>query len=217
MTTANRSLATPPRAACDPATTADDDERQLLARLRAGEAAAFETLVREHGGRMLAVARRFLRSEDDCHDTVQDALLSAFRGLSGFAGDAALGTWLHRITVNACLMKLRSRKRKPAVSLDPLLPQFDSTGHHARPVAAWGESPHDPVCRDELRAHVRACIDRLPAPYREILLLRDLEEYDTAETAALLGLTADAVKTRLHRARQALRALLEPRFASQEG
>ncbi len=93
-------------------------EDGLLERLRSGDDAAFEQLVREHGGRMLAVARRFLRQEEDARDAVQDAFLSAYRALEDFEGNARLSTWLHRIVVNAALMKLRTRRRKPERSIE---------------------------------------------------------------------------------------------------
>src|SRR5260370_37740058 len=86
-------------------------EAQLLARVRAGDEEASAALVRKYGGRMLAVARRFLRNEEDSADAVQDAFLSAFRSLHGFEGRSALGTWLHRIVVNVCLLRLRARSQ----------------------------------------------------------------------------------------------------------
>jgi RNA polymerase sigma-70 factor (ECF subfamily) len=185
------------------------DDLELLERVRAGDERACEALVRRHGGRMLAVARRFLRTEEDSADAVQDAFLSAFRSLAGFAGNAALGTWLHRIVVNVCLMRLRARSRRREVRIDDLLPTFDETGHHSRPVRPWGDHALDRLTRAERCAQVRACIDELPEPYREVLLLRDIEELDTEQTAEHLGINPGAVKTRLHRARQALRTLLE--------
>jgi RNA polymerase sigma-70 factor (ECF subfamily) len=192
------------------------EDAGLLARVRAGDGSACEALVRRHGGRMLAVARRFLRAEEDSADAVQDAFLSAFRSLDGFEGDSALGTWLHRIVVNVCLMKLRARSRRREVRIDELLPTFDATGHHARPVQPWDDQALERLTRAETRAQVRECIDRLPQTYREVLLLRDVEELDTEQTAGQLGITPGAVKTRLHRARQALRALLEPLALGEE-
>jgi RNA polymerase sigma-70 factor, ECF subfamily len=193
----------------DPGANGSDDAR-LLDRIRDGDESACEALVRQHAGRMLAVARRFLRTEEDSADAVQDAFLSAFRSLDGFAGNAALGTWLHRIVVNVCLMRLRARSRNREVRIDDLLPTFDETGHHSRPVRPWEDQALARLTQAETRAHVRACIDRLPDPYRQILLLRDIEELDTERTAQHLGINPGAVKTRLHRARQALRTLLEP-------
>ena len=98
--------------------------------------------------------------------------------------------------------------------MDDLLPTFDEAGHHARPVRAWAESASGMLVRAETREQVRSCIDRLPEPYKTVLLLRDIEEWDTETTALHLGISTGAVKTRLHRARQALRALLEPLFST---
>lgn len=188
--------------------------RPLAERLRAGEAEAYEELVRANAGRLLAVARRVLRSEEDAQDAqdaVQEAFLSAFRSIDRFEGGARLSTWLHRITVNAALMRLRSRRRKPEESIEALLPRFGEEGHFERLPAPWrdpsGESEAE---RRQLRARVREAVDRLPEPYRTVLLLRDIEELETAEVARMLEITPGAVKTRLHRARQALRSLLDP-------
>jgi RNA polymerase sigma-70 factor (ECF subfamily) len=192
-------------------------EADLLSRLRAGDEQAYEVLVRRYTGRMLAVARRLLGCAEDSADAVQEAFCSAFQALSSFAGTAALSTWLHRIVVNACLMKLRSRSRRRTVSIDDLLPAFDEKGHHIQPVAPWSDEPCNRLERAETHNQVRACIDRLPDDHRTVLLLRDIEELDTEQTAALLGISVPAVKTRLHRARQALRTLLEPIFTPQPG
>ena len=188
----------------------------VLARVRAGDESACEAIVRQHGGRMLAVARRFLGTEEDSADAVQDAFLSAFRALDGFAGNSALGTWLHRIVVNVCLLKLRSRSRSREVQIDELLPTFDQTGHQSRPIRPWEDQALTRLTQAETRARVRECIDRLPDSHREILLLRDIEEFDTEQTAHQLGINPGTVKTRLHRARQALHTLLEP-FVLGEG
>lgn len=169
----------------------------------------FEIFIREYAGRLLAVARRFLRSEEDAADAVQDALLSAFVARSSYRGNSTVYTWLYRIVVNTCLMKIRSRPRATVASLDALLPTFDEDARHARPVSIW-TNKDDQLETEETRAAVRACIDRLPDDYRMVLLLRDIEELDTDEAAAILNLSYVALKTRLHRARQALRMMLEP-------
>jgi RNA polymerase sigma-70 factor (ECF subfamily) len=193
----------------------DPEEAELLVRLRAGDDSAYEQLLRTHSGRMLAVARRFMASEDDAREAVQEAFVSAFKAIDRFAGDARLSTWLHRIVVNACLMKLRTRRRKPEESIDDLLPTFRENGHlDAR---GWRDGADDLMERDEVKTLVRSAIDRLPDSYRTVLLLRDIEEFDTEQTAEALGLTRAAVKTRLHRARQALRQLLDEHFRLEEG
>ncbi|HYV55911.1 MAG TPA: sigma-70 family RNA polymerase sigma factor [Candidatus Nitrosopolaris sp.] len=196
-------------------TPPSDGDGALVERLRAGDPDAFETLVRQYGGRMLATARRLVGTEDDARDAVQEAFLAAFRAIDTFAGTARLSTWLHRIVLNAGLMKLRSRRRRREEPIDDLLPRFDEDGYWAEPTSAWAMSSDVLLERRETRTMVRNAIDRLPANYRSVLLLRDIEELDTDEVASLLGVTPNAVKTRLHRARQALRTLLEREFVGQ--
>jgi len=191
-----------------PESATDDSETQLLDGLRRGDDAAFEQLVRQYGGRMLATARRMLGSDDDARDAVQDAFVSAFKSINSFTGAAKLSTWLHRIVTNAALMKMRSRRRKHEESLDDLLPCFDEAGEWVSGMATNGGAS-DLLEQRETRQIVRRCIDRLPETYRAVLLLRDIEELDTDEAAELLQITPNAVKIRLHRARQALRTLLE--------
>jgi RNA polymerase sigma-70 factor (ECF subfamily) len=185
-------------------------EADLVSGLRAGDDEAAACFVRQYTGKLLAVARRFLRNEDDAADAVQEAFLSAFKSLEQFEGISTLGTWMHRILVNTCLMKLRALARRKTRSIDELLPSFDGTGHHTEPVCSWPETAFEQMASEEARMKVRTCIDQLPDDYRSILLLRDIEEFDTEQTAAILGLNPGAAKTRLHRARQALRKLLEP-------
>lgn len=185
------------------------EEAALLGGIRRGDKRGYEQLVRQYGGMMLAVARRLLRNEDDARDAVQDAFLNAFRALPRFREEAKLSTWLHRIAMNAALMKLRAAKRRSEVNSDYLLPLFDEQGRHAKPVSSLAMTTESLLLSRETRVHVHACIDRLPAAYRTVLILRDIEELDTAEAAEILGTTPNAVKIRLHRARQALRPVLE--------
>lgn len=187
-------------------------EAELLEALREGREEAFETLVRTHSGRMLSVCRRILRNDEEAKDAVQEAFVSAFRGLSSFEGTSRLGTWLHRIAVNASLMRLRSRKRRPEVSIDELLPSFKDDGHARVEPQDWSPSALQLVESRETRDFVRGCIDRLPEIYRLVLLLRDIEEMDTSEAAEVLGVSESVVKVRLHRARHALRRLLGERL-----
>lgn len=191
-----------------------DDEATLIAQLRAGDQAAFEHVVRTYGGRLLAVTRRIVGSEEDARDVVQDAFLNAFKSLDRFEGNAKLSTWLHRIAVNVALMKLRTRKRKPEQSIEGMLPAFLDDGHHEERFKSWDEPVDKAMERAETRQLVRAKIDELPESYRTVLVLRDIEGLDTEETAKMLGLSVNAAKIRLHRARQALRTMLAPHFRS---
>lgn len=189
----------------------------LVGRLKAGEPDAFEELVRTAGGRMLAVARRFFADEDAARDVVQDAFLSAFRGIGNFDGQAQLTTWLHRIVVNAALMRLRARQRRPEQSIEPLLPAFQDDGHHAEAVVSWVECGERLLEQRETRTLVRAAMADLPEGYRAVLLMRDIEDRSTRETADALGITENAAKLRLHRARQALATLIKRRLTSRRG
>jgi RNA polymerase sigma-70 factor (ECF subfamily) len=187
------------------------EDDALVEGLRSGDQQAFEILVRKFGPALLATARRYLRSEDDAFDVLQDGLLCASKSIGKFKGDSQLSTWLHRIVINCALMHLRTQKRRSEIQsleIDELLPRFDPAGNwmdgHSRSMPAQ-------VYLEvfETRAMVRRCIEQLPDAHRLVLTLRDIDELDTEEVARLLGLTGNNVKVRLHRARQALKALIE--------
>jgi len=185
------------------------EEQALVSRLKAGEEQAFEALVRDQTRRLLPMARRFLGSHEEARDAVQETLLAAFQSLPTFRGEARLATWIRQIGVNQCLMVLRKRRRHPEVAIEPLLPKFDEEGHREGGGGKW-ESTTDLLEQSEMQALVRKLIGDLPENYRSVLLLRDIEELSTEEVASILGVSRSAIKVRLHRARQALRTLLEP-------
>ena len=185
-----------------------DAEARIIQGLREGDNAAMEDLLQLLGPRLLATARRITGDDHDARDAFQDGILSAWKNIDSFQGDSKLSTWLHRIVVNAALAKLRKNKRAPRTSLDGLLPTFDDSGHRVLGQAV-GPKVSDQLEREELQAVVRQKIDELPDDYRNVVLLRDIEQLDTKQTADYLGIKEGAVKTRLHRARQALRSLLE--------
>jgi RNA polymerase sigma-70 factor (ECF subfamily) len=206
LMTSRRAMVEPIRVEVSP----DADDAAFVLSLQSGDAAAFEQLVRQHGPRLLRVARRFLWSEEDARDAVQDAFVAAFRSIGRFEASSQLSTWLHRIIINASLMKLRSQRRHPEEDIEQFLPRFLEDGHQVTPTPSWIESADSALERTEVCTLVRSLIERLPEGYRSVLLLRDIEELTTEEVAGLLEITPNAVKVRLHRARQALRALLEP-------
>lgn len=168
----------------------------------------FEVFVRDYAERLLAVARRMLRCEEDAADAVQDAFCSALVARRTFQGESTVYTWLYRIVVNVCLMKIRSQPRATLVSLDELSYSSEPENCQRLRFSTRGQLGDCYLEREELRAIVRSCIEQLPDKYREVLLLRDIEQLDTDRTAELLDLSPGAVKTRLHRARQALRVML---------
>ncbi len=178
------------------------DEAELVTRLRTGDDAAYVQLVRDHSTAMTAVARRFLGDTSETAEAVQDAFVSAFRAMHSFEGTAKLGTWLHRVTVNACLLKLRGRRRSRFVALE------------AEQYAANTPPSDSGLSLAETCERVRAGVAQLPTTYRNVIQLRDLDGLSMEETAARLGINCGTVKVRLFRARQALKSILEPRFAT---
>ena len=185
-------------------------DSELIAALRGGDDRAYELIVREHTPRMLATARRLLNDEAEAQDSVQEAFLNAFRGIDRFEEKAALGTWLHRIVINAALQRLRTRRRRAEESIEPLLPEFDDNDCRLEPRWGFPQSVEQIVQQRALCDLVISSIHKLPELHRTVLLLRDIEELDTNEVAAILDISAGTVKTRLHRARAALKKLLHP-------
>lgn len=198
-----------------PGGQADSDD--IVVGLRNGSATHAERFVRSNIAWMRAVARRILRDDGLADDCVQEAFLKAFGKIDGFEGRASLKTWLHRITVNEALMKLRVLKRLGEQSIDELMPEFDKNG--CRIEAPWPSlaTTEEIVERKSTRALVLSKIRELPENYRIVLLLRDIEEMETAEVAKLLSLSQSNVKVRLHRARAALKKLLEPLLRGELG
>jgi len=181
-----------------------------------GTAGDHEELVRANIGWMLALAERLLRDRGLAEDVVQESFVRAFDGLANFEGRSTLESWLHRITVNTALSKLRQVKRLAEQPIDEHLPEFDR--HDCRIELPWSQlaSVEEIMESDDLRRRVYVAIDELPDAYRVVLQLRDIEEYDTSEVAALLDITETNVKVRLHRARAALKKLLEPVLRAEE-
>lgn len=186
------------------------DERAFVAALQAGDRTAFERLVREHGGRLLAVARRMVRDEATAQDCLQDTFLSVHRAIGRYKPNGSLAGWLHRIAVNACLMRLRTAKRLAETPIDDLLPAFDAGGIRVGEPRTEIRDPEDALEETRIRRYMRQKIDELPDGYRIVLLLRDIEGYSTREAAEMVGVAEGALKVRLHRARAALKTLVEP-------
>ena len=186
------------------------DEARLVDDLRRRDGTAYERLVREHGPWMLGLSRRLLADEADAEDALQDAWIHAFRGIDAFEGKARLGTWLHRITVNAALMRLRARQRRRDARPIELEGARAGEGLSPSEVRARGTDPSTDVEAEEARAAVRRAVDALPPAYRVVFVLADIEGLPMSEVAELAQVTLSAAKIRLHRARRALRGRLAP-------
>ena len=187
-----------------------DIDAQTFERLLGGSPQAFRAIVMLYTPIMQAAARRVLRSDADAQDAVQDAFIAAAGSLKTLRDRASLGPWLRRIAVNQAITRWRKRARAGEESIDELLPQFDDEGWRVTSPAGPASSIEDDLSRADTNAAVRAAIDKLPETHRLVIMLRDIEELTTAEAAERLGIEENALKVRLHRARAALRTLLEP-------
>lgn len=170
----------------------------------------FRALLPQELPKLYAVALRLTGDAEVAGDVVQEGVFTAFRKLDSFEGRSKLSTWLHRIVLNQALQVIRSRKRRAATSIDDLQPAFDETGHRTQPALPPPVAPEVLVQQAQVRKSVRDAIDQLPEAYRTVLLLRDIEELGSTEVASLLDISEGNVRIRLHRARAALKRLLEP-------
>ena len=185
--------------------------------LSQGDPSAFEFVIREYGGYLLNVARRYLNNPDDAEDAVQESYLQLFKNISSYRGESSLKSWLHRITVNNALMKIRKDTKLNAVLSEESFDfdssdNFDENGKRlenpyalSNSVISADEVYSNTVLQNKIQHHIMS----LPEAYRSILLLRDIEGYSTAETAELLDISTASAKTGLHRARNKLKTLLE--------
>jgi len=202
-----------------PERTAGPSDDVLVERARGKDEAAFEELVSRYEDKLYRLAMRFVRNETDAQEILQDAFLSAWRNLPTFEGRAQFGSWMYRVTVNAALMLLRSRNRHPEVAVDDVEPTalneaVIESGQMVRSNTDWSQQADEQIQSEELRRHIQTSVDALPEGLRTVFLLRDVEELSTEDTAELLGLSVPAVKTRLHRARLALREAIGRYFAA---
>ncbi len=178
-----------------------EDDRVLVERALAGEGSAFEELVRRYHAKVYRLAFRLMRDPEKAQDVLQETFLTVHRKLASFRFESAFGTWLYRVAYNTALMRLRKERSEPEAPLD------DSAA--ADPASTdLDEGADEILARRESLERIRAAVDRLPESYRTVILLRDVEELSTEEVAELMETTPAAIKTRLHRARLALRAAI---------
>jgi RNA polymerase sigma-70 factor (ECF subfamily) len=186
------------------------DESALVARARAGDPAAFTALVDHYQRKIYRIGKNITQNNEDAEDVLQETFLKAYEHLGGFQGNSKFYTWIVRIAVNEALMKLRKRRGDRFVSLDEPI----ETGEEEvkREIAVWDDNPEQRYSRAEMQRILDEAVDDLKPDFRTVFVLRDIEELSTEETAEALGISVPAVKSRLLRARLALREKLTRQF-----
>ena len=202
--TANLSQMEPPSGSPARKVIQDPPDQALLDRYSAGDSGALAELADRYAGRLYGFGRRMCGRDDEAQDVVQDTFVNVIKYLKSFRGETKLKNWLFRLASSACLKKRRGRNDpERELYLEDLAPSFE--GNAPGEVPDWSKSPADELLNDELRAYLKKAVLDLPHKYRLVFSLRDLEGFSTAETAEMLDLSPQAVKTRLHRARAFLR------------
>jgi RNA polymerase sigma-70 factor (ECF subfamily) len=186
-------------------TEAETDE-QLVRKSQNDDERAFGELVSRYESKVYSLALKMLRNPEDAEDVLQDTFLRAYRGIKSFKGNSTFSTWVYRITANSALMRLRKRQL-PTVSID------DADEREAPiNIADWAPGPVEQMLNQETQAAMTEAIDALPPEFRQVFVLRDIEELSNAEVAEILDLSVAAVKSRLHRARLKVRNRLATYF-----
>lgn len=189
---------------------AEPSDELLVDEARAGEMAAFEKLVERHRDQVFSLAYRMTRSEADAAEVTQETFLSAFQHLDEFKGQAAFGSWVHRIAANHALMRLRHSRVVKNAEDELKGPEFNERGSHLHyPETDWSRRADEKALDAELGRAIEQATDQLPDVYREVFLLKDMEGLSYEEIAEITGDSVGAIKSRLHRARLALREAID--------
>jgi RNA polymerase sigma-70 factor (ECF subfamily) len=189
-------------------------DRRLVAGLQAGDPAAVQELARRYGPRIQQLAMRHMKNREDAEEVTQDVLLKVHRKIDAFRGDAALSSWIYRITFNTAMSRLRQNRaaRTAAQERERVLAALEVDGQHTRTpkeAADWSALPDEQVMRAQLREALAAAVRELPEIYRAPVVLRDIEGLTTEEASSLLKVKDQTLKSRLHRGRLMLREKLE--------
>ncbi len=200
---------------------AELSDEALVARARQRDTAAFEELLGRHEDKVYRLVSRIMKNDADAQEVLQESFLSAWRNLDKFQGQSQFSSWLYRVAANAALMALRTRRRRPSIPIEELaagtldravLDGGTAVGPSPGSRSDWSKRPDDQFQSAELRSHIQTAVDALPETQRAVFLVRDVDGLSTEDTAALLGLSLPTVKTRLHRARIALREAIAGYF-----
>jgi len=180
-------------------------ERDLVGRMRAGDGSAVTDLASLYGPRIQQLAFRYLKNWEDAEEVAQDVLLKVYRKIEAFRGDAALSSWIYRITFNTAMSRLRTARFSRNVEIQPAELQSDTNEAVQAEPADWTEMADDQVMRGEMRKQLIGALSHLPEVYRVPVLLRDIHGLSTEEASAILRVKPQTLKSRLHRGRLILR------------
>jgi RNA polymerase sigma-70 factor (ECF subfamily) len=189
------------------AVSTPETDEQLVRKAQQEDERAFGELVHRYESKVYSLALKMLRNPEDAEDVLQDTFLRAYRGIKSFQGNSTFSTWIYRITANSALMRLR-RKHLPTVSID-------DADERETPIniADWAPGPVEQLLNQETQQAMNQAIESLPPEFRQVFVLRDIEELSNSEVAEILDLSVAAVKSRLHRARLKVRDRLAPFFS----
>jgi len=188
------------------------NEEALVRDLQNGNLKAYDEIAKIYQKKIYSLSFNLTRNQMDAQDVTQEVLLTLFRKIKLFQGKSAFSSWVYRITVNTSYMKLRSKKKEPNVSIDDLMPQFNSAGYQQDKIQDWSENTEALIFTNETRDVINKAVDLLPEKEKVVFLLRDVEGLSSEKTGEILELPIPAVKSRLHRARLFLRKKLSNYF-----
>lgn len=193
------------------------DQQEIVRQMRMGDPQAYEEIVEALIPRLYTLAYGITQDHMEAQDAVQDAMVAMVRRLGDFQERSSLATWLYRIAVNASLDRVRTRQRRgETIPIEEFLPRFTEEGRYAEEVVDWSNAPLERLLNSEAKKRIQQAIGSLPEEQRVVLILKDVEDFPLAEIGKMLDLSLPAVKSRLHRARLALRGVLASYFRERQ-
>ena len=189
-----------------------ETEESLVRDLQNGNLEAYDKIAEIYQKKIYGLSFNLTRNQMDAQDVTQEVLLTLFRKINMFQGKSAFSSWVYRIAVNASYMRLRSKKKEPNVSIDELMPSFNSAGFQQEKIQDWSENTESLIFTKETRDVIDKAVNLLPEKEKVVFLLRDVEGLSSEKAGEILDLTVPAVKSRLHRARLFLRKKLSNYF-----
>ncbi len=187
-------------------------EEDLVRKFQGGDLEAFDKLAQIYQKKIYGLSFNLTRNQMDAQDVAQDVLLTIYRKIHTFQGKSAFSSWVYRVTLNATYMKLRSKKKEPKISIEDMLPSFNSSGYQQEKIQDWSENTESLLFSNETKSVIKKAVDQLPEKEKVVFMLRDVEGLSTEKVGEILDLTIPAVKSRLHRARLFLRKKLSGYF-----